>query len=177
MSARPDALPFAREERTIARALAILEKRLTPSREPYRIGSSHDLLDWACIKLCPLEREVFVVAFLDVGHRVIAFEEMFLGTLHATTVYPREVARAALRHNAAAVVLVHNHPSGQAEFSAADKLMTEALRKTLELVDVQVLDHLLIAGAKTVTYETVGRTKLSRLAARNIGVSSKTPEG
>jgi DNA repair protein RadC len=88
--------------------------------------------------------EVFACLFLDNRHRVLAFEEMFRGTLDGTSVHPREVVRAALEHNAAAVILAHNHPSGVAEPSAADRNITHQLRDALQLIGVRVLDHLVI---------------------------------
>ncbi len=91
--------------------------------------------------------ESFVVLFLDVRNRLIAAEEMFRGTLTQTSVYPREVVKAALHHNAASVILSHNHPSGSAAPSQADLLLTKALQQALMLVDVRVLDHMIIAGA------------------------------
>ena len=89
---------------------------------------------------------VFVVVFLDVQHRLIMLEEMFRGTLTQTSVYPREVVKAALAHNAAAVVFAHNHPSGVAEPSSADTHLTRELKQALALVDVKVLDHFIVAG-------------------------------
>ena len=89
-------------------------------------------------------REVFAVLFLDSQNRVIAFEVMFVGTLSQTSVYPREVAVAAMRHDATAVILAHNHPSGSTQPSRADELLTAALKQTLALVDVRVLDHLIV---------------------------------
>jgi DNA repair protein RadC len=88
--------------------------------------------------------EVFAVLFLDNRHRVLAFEELFRGTIDGASVHPREVVRRALRHNAAAVILSHNHPSGVAEPSQADQRITGRLRDALALVDVRVLDHLII---------------------------------
>jgi DNA repair protein RadC len=88
--------------------------------------------------------EVFACLFLDNRHRVLAFEEMFRGTLDGASVHPREVVRAALEHNAAAVILAHNHPSGVAEPSAADRNITHQLRDALQLVGVRVLDHLVV---------------------------------
>ena len=88
-----------------------------------------------------LPHEVFIVLFLDAQHRLIAVDEMFRGTLTQTSVYPREVVKAALAHNAAAVLFVHNHPSGHAEPSRADELLTQTLKSALTLVDVRVLDH------------------------------------
>lgn len=90
------------------------------------------------------EREVFAVLFLDSQHRVIKFEELFHGTLDAASVYPREVVKAALACNAAAVILVHNHPSGLPEPSRSDRSLTETLRAALATVEICVLDHLVI---------------------------------
>jgi DNA repair protein RadC len=96
------------------------------------------------------EHEVFVAVLLDAQNRVIHVEELFRGTLTQTSVYPREVVKCALRHNAAAVIFAHNHPSGIAEPSQADRLLTEALRKALDTVDVKVLDHFVVgAGGGT----------------------------
>ena len=102
------------------------------------------------IRLRRREREVFAVVFLDSQHRVIEYEELFQGTIDGTSVHPREVVRAALRHNAAAVILAHNHPSGVAEPSQADIRITERLRQALSLIDVRVLDHLVV-GDQDVT--------------------------
>jgi DNA repair protein RadC len=88
--------------------------------------------------------EVFVCLFLDNRHRVLAFEELFRGTLDGASVHPREVVRASLRHNAAAVIFAHNHPSGVAEPSAADRAITRELRDALQLVGIRVLDHLVV---------------------------------
>lgn len=90
--------------------------------------------------------EAFAVLFLDVKNRLIACEELFRGTLTHTSVYPREVVKAALAHNAASVILAHNHPSGTPEPSTADQTLTQALKQALMLVDVRVLDHFVVAG-------------------------------
>ena len=92
--------------------------------------------------------EVFGVLFLDNRHRVLAFEEMFRGTLDGASVHPREVVRAALEHNAAACIFAHNHPSGVAEPSAADRNITHQLRDALQLIGVRVLDHLVIGAGE-----------------------------
>jgi DNA repair protein RadC len=92
--------------------------------------------------------EVFACLFLDNRHRVLAFEELFRGTLDGASVHPREVVRASLKHNAAAVILAHNHPSGVAEPSAADRMITHQLRDALQLVGVRVLDHLVVGGGE-----------------------------
>ena len=102
--------------------------------------------------LCGLQHEVFACLFLDNKHRLIHFEKMFRGTLGSTSVYPREVVKAALRHNAAAVILSHNHPSGVAEPSAEDQRMTEHLKKALALIDVRVLDHVIVGDGCHVSF-------------------------
>jgi DNA repair protein RadC len=85
---------------------------------------------------------------LDSQHRLIACEELFRGTLAQTSVYPREVVKAALRHNAAAIIFAHNHPSGVAEPSRADEMLTTALKQALALIDCRTLDHLIVGGTK-----------------------------
>lgn len=102
------------------------------------------------------QQEVFLVLFLDTQHRVIASEELFRGTLSQTSVYPREVVKRTLAHNAAAVILAHNHPSGVAEPSQADRLLTDALKQALSLVDVRVLDHFVVAGGQTLSFAEKG---------------------
>lgn len=102
-------------------------------------------------KLGHLDHEVFCITYLDNRHRVLAFDEMFRGTIDGTSVYPREVVKAALTHNAAAVILAHNHPSGVAEPSQADERITKRLKAALELVDIRVLDHIIIGGNTSVS--------------------------
>ena len=100
--------------------------------------------------------EVFIVVFLDAQNRVIATEEMFRGTLTQTSVYPREVVKRSLFHNAAAVIFAHNHPSGVAEPSRSDEALTLALKQALALVDVKVLDHFVVAGNTTTSFAERG---------------------
>lgn len=107
--------------------------------------------DYLALQIGGGEREVFAVLFLDTQHRLIAFEELFQGTLSQTTVHPREVVRRALTLNAAAVVLGHNHPSGMAEPSRADEFLTQTLRQALALVDVRVLDHIVVGRGQVVS--------------------------
>lgn len=102
--------------------------------------------DYLRLQLGGLEREVFWALWLDAQHRLMASDALFSGTLTQTSVYPREVVKCALARNAAAVIFAHNHPSGVAEPSAADRLLTDELRKALVLVDVKVLDHFVVAG-------------------------------
>lgn len=103
--------------------------------------------DYLRLHLASERREVFAVLFMDSQNRVIAFEVMFVGTLSQTSVYPREVVLAALGHEAAAVVLAHNHPSGSIQPSRADELLTQTLKHALSVVDVRVLDHMIVGGA------------------------------
>lgn len=100
-------------------------------------------------KLAGLEREVFAVAFLDTRHRLIDYAELFFGTVDGAEVHPRVVVREALLRNAAALVISHNHPSGNVEPSAADRALTERLKQALALVDVRLLDHIIVGGHET----------------------------
>jgi len=102
--------------------------------------------DWLRLKLAARQNEVFMALWLDAQNRLIRADELFAGTLTQTSVYPREVVKAALANNAAAVILAHNHPSGVAEPSAADEMLTRNLKAALALVDVKVLDHFIVAG-------------------------------
>ncbi len=102
--------------------------------------------DWLCLKLAHLPHETFVALWLDAQNRLIGHEELFRGTLSQTSVYPREVVKHALSRNAAAVIFAHNHPSGVAEPSRADQVLTVSLKQSLALVDVKVLDHFIVAG-------------------------------
>jgi DNA repair protein RadC len=101
-------------------------------------------------------REVFVCIWLDAQHRVIKFDEQFRGTLTQTSVYPREIVKAALAANAAAVIFAHNHPSGAAQPSRADELLTRNLKDALALVDVKVLDHFIVAGNQALSFAERG---------------------
>jgi DNA repair protein RadC len=112
--------------------------------------------DYLSLQLAALDHEVFGVLFVDAQHRLVAFEILFRGTLAQTSVHPREVVRRALALNAAAVVLAHNHPSGLAEPSRADELLTSTLRQALALVDVRVLDHVIVARGSTVSFAERG---------------------
>ena len=102
------------------------------------------------------ERETFVVVFLDSQMRVIATEELFAGTLQQTSVYPREVVKRALHHNAGGVIFGHPHPSGQCEPSRADEFLTQTLKSALSLVDVRVLDHMVVSGSTCTSFAERG---------------------
>lgn len=112
------------------------------------LASPRDSAAFLKAQLAHKPYEVFACLFLDNRHRVLAFEELFRGTLDGASVHPREVVRASLKHNAAAVILAHNHPSGVAEPSAADRNITHQLRDALQLVGVRVLDHLVVGASE-----------------------------
>lgn len=120
------------------------------------LSSPQQVRDYLCLKLGSLSREVFMVLFLDAQNRALAQEELFSGTLTQTSVYPREVVKRALHYNAASVIFAHNHPSGIAEQSRADELLTTALKQALALVDVRVLDHFIVAGNTTLSFAERG---------------------
>lgn len=111
------------------------------------LSSPRAVRDWLRLTLGGLPHEVFMVLLLDAQNRLIVAEELFRGTLTQTSVHPREVVKLALAHNAAGAILAHNHPSGVAEPSRADEVLTQALRQALALVDVKLLDHFIVAGA------------------------------
>ncbi|WP_295961063.1 DNA repair protein RadC [Rhodoferax sp.] len=108
-----------------------------------------DLQHYLQLHLSAKNHEVFAVLFLDAGHRLLALEELFRGSLTQTSVYPREVVLRALHHQAASVVLAHNHPSGSVQPSSADESLTHTLRAALALIDVRVLDHIIVAPGET----------------------------
>lgn len=120
------------------------------------LTSSQATRDYLVSELRNETREVFAVLFLDNQHQVLKFERLFFGTLNAAAVYPRVVVEQALTHHAAAVILAHNHPSGIAEASIADKHITQKLEQALQLIDVRVLDHMIIAGHQCYSFAEHG---------------------
>ena len=121
------------------------------------LGSPEAVRQYLRISMGRQQHESFVVLFLDVKNRLLACEEMFRGTLTHTSVYPREVVKTALARNAASVMLAHNHPSGVAEPSEADLLLTRALVQALGLVDIRVLDHFVVAGGHVHSFAEHGQ--------------------
>lgn len=150
---------FARElapadQQTVREALTLLECQL---REPgASFTSSQAVRDWLRLQIAPLEREAFTVLWLDNQYRLIAHGTLFMGTINSITVHPREVVKAGLKHNAAAAILSHNHPSGEAEPSHADRQITARLKQVLELVDIRLLDHLVIGGMEIISFSERG---------------------
>ncbi len=141
------------QDRLIQRALKVLDGRI---RTEPALNSPSAVRDYLRLKLASLEHEVFVVIFLDAQNRVIEVNEMFRGTLTQTSVFPREIVKAALKCNAGAMICAHNHPSGVAEPSHADETLTSALKQALALVDVRVLDHFVVAGAGVLSFAERG---------------------
>lgn len=120
------------------------------------LSSPQAVRDYLRLRLQGLPHEIFMALFLDAQNRVVASEELFRGTLTQTSVYPREVLKRALHHNAAALILAHNHPSGVAEPSHADQSLTQSLKNALALVDVRVLDHFIVAGSGFLSFAERG---------------------
>jgi DNA repair protein RadC len=112
--------------------------------------------DYLRLAIGARQQEVFVCIWLDAQHRVIRFDEPFRGTLTQTSVYPREIVKSALEVNAAAVIFAHNHPSGAAQPSQADELLTRSLKEALALVDIKVLDHFIVAGNQAISFAERG---------------------
>jgi len=136
-----------REERIVDQAVGILERRMRQSRARYQVSSPNTVRQYLRLRLGTLEREVLLVIFLDASLRVIATKELFQGTLTQTIVYPREVVKAAIRQNAHAIIIAHNHPGGSPQFSEEDEKLRQQLAAALALIDVKLLDSLVVAGA------------------------------
>ena len=141
------------EEGILSAAAEILERRL---QRQGRITDPIQAADFLKARVAHLDREVFGVVFLDTRHGILAIEHLFEGTIDTCEVHPREVVRRSMGHNAAALILFHNHPSGEPEPSAADRALTRQLKQALALLDVRVLDHLVIGGRRHVSMAARG---------------------
>jgi len=142
------------EQKIVNRALKILGRTL---REPGAVFNSPGaVVSFLKLQLSNLEHEVFMVMFLDNQHRLIECKPMFTGSVSSASVYPREVVKEALRLNAAAICAIHNHPSGCPDFSQADIQITKRLKEILEIVDVNLIDHFLVAGTDFVSFAERG---------------------
>jgi DNA repair protein RadC len=132
----------------LAAALELARRALAvPLKARDALASPEAVRDWLRLSLGQTPHEVFMALWLDAQNRLIASEELFRGTLTQTSVYPREVVKRALEHNAGAVILAHNHPSGLAEPSRADEVLTSSLKQALAMIDVKLLDHFIVAGS------------------------------
>jgi DNA repair protein RadC len=140
---------------SIARELLLRDMRAKMLEGPV-MASPKVVKDWLSMYCAGLEHEVFLVLYLDSQQVLIEAEEMFRGTLTQTSVYPREVVKSALAHNAASVLLAHNHPSGQLSPSSADELLTQTLKSSLMMVDVRVLDHFIVGGDRVLSFAEQG---------------------
>lgn len=120
------------------------------------LASPQAVRDYLVLKLGSYTKEAFLVLFLDTQNRLLATEEMFSGSLSETSVYPREIVKRVLHHNAAAVIFAHNHPTGNVKQSQADELLTKQLQQALALIDVKVLDHFIVAGNNTLSFSQTG---------------------
>ena len=143
----------AQADEVLQAALRVLAAQMRGSEA---LSSPQMVRDFLRIKLGTLEHEVFAVIHLDAQNRVIDYVEMFRGTVSQTSLYPREVVKESLARNSAALILVHNHPSGVAEPSRADEMLTQTLKSALALVDVRVLDHLIVAGDNILSFAERG---------------------
>lgn len=141
------------DEKIIQSALKILEDRITYGDV---LNSPDDTKKYILLKLSRKENEVFTAIFLNTRHRVIAFEEMFNGTINMASVHPREIVKRALYHNASAIIYAHNHPSGDPEPSQADRNLTEQLQKALALIEVRTLDHFVVGTSDVVSFAERG---------------------
>jgi DNA repair protein RadC len=143
------------ENQIIAEAKQLLYKRMT-NRKYDRFTSPGAVRDYLRFHLAERKHEIFYCLFLDSQHRLLDDRELFRGTIDGCSVYPREVVKATLEVNAAAVILAHNHPSGIAEPSAADRQITDRLKSALALVDVRVLDHFVVGDQDVISFAERG---------------------
>lgn len=142
------------EDCIIEQALGILESRLKSSE--LTVSSAQDVKNYLQLKLADLEHESFNVMFLDTKHGLIEMCALFRGTIDSAAVYPREVVKATLAFNAAAVILSHNHPSGDCTPSFADRQITQKLQDALSLIDVKVLDHIVVGRRNSYSFAEHG---------------------
>ncbi len=139
----------ADDDYVVEAARKVLERQFRPGLS---LTSPSNAKEYLQLKLAFLEHEVFATIWLDSQHRVIAYEELFRGTIDSAVVHSREVVKAALQHNAAAVIFVHNHPSGASAPSDADKQITKRLVDALGLIDLRVIDHMIVAGSDVLSF-------------------------
>lgn len=152
--ARQSSLPACQR---LATGLAVAQELLVEQMASRSVFASPAAVsDYLKLHFAGQPYESFGVLFLDAQHSLIAFEDLFRGTLTQTSVYPREVLQRGLHHNAAAVIFAHNHPSGSCDPSRADELLTQTMRTALALVDIRVVDHLIVAGGRSLSFAERG---------------------
>ncbi len=138
-------------------AVEISRRQLTESlKAGPSLASPRATCDFLSAKLRDLEHEVFCCLYLDKRHRLIEYEELFRGTIDGASVHPREIVKLALQRNSAAVIVAHNHPSGIAEPSQADELITQRVKEALGLVDIRLLDHIIVGDGASVSFAERG---------------------
>ncbi|MBJ8825220.1 DNA repair protein RadC [Citrobacter freundii] len=142
------------EQRIIRRAMRLLERYLRLPAEQFLAANCAK--SWLQLYLARQEREVFVVLYLDNQHRLLEHETLFLGTINHTEIHPREIVKSALRHNAAAVIVAHNHPSGITDASKSDRAITSRIVDALDLVEIRVLDHFIIGNSEALSFAEQG---------------------
>ncbi len=142
-------------DKLIASALQCLESRMTYSTNKILNGSKM-VRDYLRLQLAEEKNEVFGALFLTNRHRLIAFEKMFYGTINEAVVYPRAVVQKALEHNAAAIIIAHNHPSGDARPSGADEKVTNELKNVLSIISVKLLDHVIVTHQDSYSFAEGG---------------------
>ena len=143
-----------KEQKTIEQALAIMESKMVDYGIEY--SNPDSVKNFLKLKLANRKKEWFGVMYLNSRHQLIKYEEPFSGTIDGASVYPRIVVKDALKHNAAAVIFAHNHPSGCAEPSSADRGITDRLVEALKLIDVRTLDHIVVGGSNAVSFAERG---------------------
>lgn len=144
----------AADDTVVASALRVVDAQISRVADVFHTPDA--IKSYLCLRIGGLPHEIFGVMFLSSQNGMIAFDEMFRGTVSQTSVYPREVVKRALQLNAAAVVLVHNHPSGAVQPSRADEHLTQTLKAALALVDVRVLDHIIVSGDRSLSMAQQG---------------------
>lgn len=144
------------QQNTIHKALTILENEATYKSTKPTLCNPDTVRNYLLLKTSHYEKEVFSVVFLDNNNTVLEIDEMFTGTVNSASVYPREIVKRALEHNAAAIILAHNHPSGSVEPSQADIAVTQRIKTAMELIEIRVLDHFIIGGATTTSFAERG---------------------
>lgn len=149
-----DAYNFESKDEVIAAAIRFVEEKAIYTSAT--LQSARETKDLLRLRIGDKEREIFCVLYLNSQHQLIEVEELFMGTIDGAAVYPREIAKAALAHNAAAVILGHNHPSGITEPSSADRRITERISSSLGLLDIRVLDHVIVSTSESFSFAEEG---------------------
>tara|TARA_E500000305_G_scaffold108525_1_gene111109 strand:+ start:1674 stop:2126 length:453 start_codon:yes stop_codon:yes gene_type:complete len=147
-----DTLMFATKDEVIAAAIRNVEEKTAYTSAT--LNNARDTKELLRLRIG--DREIFCVLYLNTQHQLIEVDELFMGTIDGAAVYPREIVRAALEYNAAAIILGHNHPSGVTEPSAADRRITERINQAMQLLDIRVLDHVIVSTSVAFSFAEGG---------------------